>query len=312
MARKVLLEKLGNKHFSRDIEIFDDPKEIEAAVHPLAWKILKVLNEQPAYPTELAEKLKIHEQNIYYHINKLLKAGLIKVVKEEKKQGAVCKYFAPTAKAFGLELPSEKSEIKLGDMKISPKLKDFFSEFIKAGNFDGSIVVGSPLPHGPHLTEAQDGHYAVHLAMFLGNLCGLKRNQFAVKLDTEVKAEKKHNRNMILIGGPVTNIICTDVNKKMEINFEWDKTWFIQSGRMRYLDETAGIIAKIKNPWDESKSILVLAGIRFIGTKACIIALTQHHEKILEKYDRHKDFYCVVKGLDRDGDGQIDDIEILE
>ena len=196
-------------------------------------------------------------------------------------------------------------------MKISPKLKDFFSDFIKAGNFDGSVVVGSPLPHGPHLTEAQDGHYAIHLAMFLGNFCSLKRNQFAVKLDTEIKAEKKQNRNMILIGGPVTNIICTELNKKMKANFEWDKSWHVNANR-RYFNETTGIIAKIKNPWDEGKAIIVLAGVRFIGTKACIIALTQHYEKVLEKFDKHKDFYCVVNGLDRDGDGQLDDIEILE
>jgi len=307
-----LLEKIGRKHYSRDIEIFDNPKDIEPVVHKLAWKILKTLNEQPMYPNELAKKLKIHEQNVYYHINKLMKANLIKVVKEEKKQGAVCKYFTPTAKAFGLELPSEKSEIKIGDMKINPKLKDFFSEFIHAGNFNGKIVVGSPTPHGPHLTEAQDGHYGIHLAMFLGNLCSLKRNKFAVKLDTEVKAEKKQKRNMIIIGGPVVNTICAELNEKMKINFGWDKYWYINSGKKRYLDETSGLIAKIKNPWDKTKSIIILAGTRFMGTKACTIALTQHYEKLLEKFDKHKDFYCVINGLDRDGDGKLDDIKILE
>ncbi len=312
MARKVLLEKLGKKHYSKDIEIFDAPEDIGPVVNPLAWKILKTLNEQPAYPNELAKKLKIHEQNVYYHINKLLKAGLIKIIKEEKKQGAVCRYFAPSTNAFGLELPSKKSEVKLGSMKVNPKLKDFFSDFIKAGNFDGSIVVGAPIPHGPHLTEAQDGHYAAHLAMFLGSLCNLRRNQFTVKLDTEVKVEKKQKRNMILIGGPVTNIICTDLNPKMKVSFGWDKSWYIKSDKVKHLDETAGLIAKIKNPWDKSKSIIILAGVRFIGTKAAIIALTQHYEKILEKFDKHKDFYCVVNGLDRDGDGQIDDIKILE
>ena len=312
MAKKILLEKIGRRHYFKDIEIFDRPKEIVAALNPLAWRILKILNEQPTYPNELARKLKIHEQNIYYHINKLLKAGLIEVVREEKKQGAICKYFAPTAQAFGLELPSKKSEIKIGGVKINTKLKDFFADFIKAGNFNGTIVVGSPLPHGPYLSEAQDGHYAVHLAMFLGNLCNLRKNQFIVKLDTEVKAERKQNRNMVLIGGPVTNIISTELNKKLKINFEWDKYWHIRSDRMRYLDETAGLIAKVRNPWAENKSIILLAGVRFIGTKACIIALTQHYEKILEKFDRHKDFYCIINGLDKDGDGKLDDIEVLE
>jgi len=294
---------------TRNIELMRDPEALRAAVNPLAWKILNILNERPSYPQELAKKLKLNEQNVYYHIRQLQKSGLIECISEEKKQGAVCKYFVPTAQAFGVELSSKKNE---KEVEVNPAVKDFFFEFIRKGTFDGSIVVGSPLPHGPHLTEAQDGHYAVHLAMFLGNLCGLREKQFVVKLDTEVKSEKKQNRNMILIGGPVTNMICADANKKMKVNFDWDKNWFVQAGKMRYLDENAGIIAKVKNPWDESKSVIVLAGIRSIGTKACIIALTQHHEKILEKYDRHKDFYCVVRGLDRDGDGQLDDVEILE
>lgn len=294
---------------TRNIELVRDPEALRAAVNPLAWKILNILNERPSYPQELAKKLKINEQNVYYHIRQLQKSGLIECISEEKKQGAVCKYFVPTAQAFGVELSSKKNE---KEVEANPAVKDFFFEFIRKGTFDGSIVVGSPLPHGPHLTEAQDGHYAVHLAMFLGNLCGLREKQFVVKLDTEVKSEKKQNRNMILIGGPVTNMICADVNRKMKVNFDWDKNWFIQADKMRYLDENAGIIAKVKNPWDDSKSVIVLAGVRSIGTKACILALTQHHEKILEKYDRHKDFYCVVRGLDRDGDGQLDDIEILE
>jgi DNA-binding PadR family transcriptional regulator len=291
----------------RGIEIVD-PATLQTALNPLAWKILNLINEQPQYPSEIAKKLKVNEQNIYYHIRNLQKAGLIECVSEEKKQGAVCKYFVPTAQAFGVELAGRK---KQKEVEISPRAKDFFFEFVRKGVFDGSIVVGSPLPHGPHLTEAQDGHYAIHLAMFLGKFCGLKPDKFIVKLDTEMKAEKKQKRNMILIGGPVTNIICTDVNKKMRVFFDWDKNWFIQAGNMRYLDETAGIIAKVKNPWDETKSIIVLAGVRFMGTKACVLALTQHHEKVLAKYSKHEDFYCVVKGLDRDGDGQLDDIEIL-
>ena len=47
-------------------------------------------------------------------------------------------------------------------------LQKFFKEFIDNGIFDGKIVVGSPQPHGPFKTSARDGHYAAHLALFLG------------------------------------------------------------------------------------------------------------------------------------------------
>ena len=56
-------------------------------------------------------------------------------------------------------------------------------EFIDQENkFDGLIIVGSPNPHGIFKTSARDGHYAIQLAFFLGNVCNLPSG-FVVKLD---------------------------------------------------------------------------------------------------------------------------------
>lgn len=296
---------------TRGIELVKDPEILKAALNPLAWKILNIMNEKPSYPNEIAKKLKINEQNIYYHIRNLQKSGLIECVGEEKKRGAICKYFVPTAQAFGIELAS-RSTVK-PETSFNPILDDFFFEFVRKGVFDGKVIVGAPTPHGPHLTEARDGHYAVHLGFLLGSLCSLEK-RFVVALDVDVKAEKKQNRNMILIGGPVTNIISSEVNNKLDTKFVWNNAWQICSSKTKrcYAQENCGLIAKVKNPWDKNKSVILLSGLRYNGTKACIIAITQHADKILKDYNKKDDFYRVINGLDRDGDGKIDDIEILE
>ena len=41
-----------------------------------------------------------------------------------------------------------------------------------------------------------------------------------------------------------------------------------------------GLIAKINNPYNHDKKILILAGVRTIGTKASVIALTDYGDKI--------------------------------
>jgi len=309
--KKTLLYEKGGKHYSKGIEMFDNPENLSSVSSDMAWKILQILNERPMYPNELAKKLKIHEQKIYYHVNRMLESGLIEVVREESRHGAICKFFAPSSNAFGFELPNGETEARMGNVETHTQLRDFLFEFIKDGVFNGSIVVGSPTQHGPFLTTARDGHYAAQLGVFLGNFCSAGK-RFVIKLDTELKAEESHNRNLIIMGGPVANMVCSDLNEKLKIKFNWDKSWVIVSEKKEYTGDADGLIAKIRNPWDESKKIILLSGIKFEGTKACILALTQQYEKLLKGFNNNKDFYRVIRGLDKDGDGKVDDIEILE
>ena len=41
-----------------------------------------------------------------------------------------------------------------------------------------------------------------------------------------------------------------------------------------YTSVSSGLIAKIDNPWDKTKRIVILAGNKAVGTKACVLALT--------------------------------------
>lgn len=303
-----LLKDEDDSCWVKEIELLDRNKVNHLS--PKTLRILEEIGEERTYSKRIAEDLDLHEQKVYYHTRKLEDLGLIEVWKKEKRGGAVCKYYKPSAEAFGFDLGGDWNKIKPHKMEISEELLSFFSEFIRDGVFQGSIVVGSPKEHGPFLTSARDGHYAIQLGIFLGNFCDLE-DRFVVKLDTEVKAENALDRNLMLIGGPITNTVSRDINEKLKVRFDWEENWKIISEKTgnEYSRENLGLIAKIQ---DDGHTRMLLSGLDFKGTKTCIIGVTQRYEEILEDYKEDQEFYKVIKGLDRDGDGKTDDVEILE
>ncbi|MCW3995107.1 MAG: helix-turn-helix domain-containing protein [Candidatus Bathyarchaeota archaeon] len=320
MDKKLLLKDNGNIQEVKDISIVEDAQKLKMMLGSLSWKILTLLSEKEMYPLEVAKQLGVHEQKIYYHIRKLCKAGAITVAREAKKKGATARYYRTVSPAFGIEFPSGYRQIQnfclLG---ISDQLQEFFKEFINKGTFDGKIVVGSPQPHGPFKTSARDGHYAAHLALFLGQFAKMPA-EFAVKLDVDVKAEKEEKNNLILVGGPGTNLLAQEVNEYLPIKFIMQSSGqgFLlgglsskNTGRV-YTSDVSGIIAKIVNPWDNTKRIIVLAGNKAVGTKACVIALTNLWKTTLQKYKGEDPFAVVIQGFDLDGDGKVDSVEVRE
>src|SRR3989304_2889787 len=105
MAEATLLERRGHRHVARTAFVAETPKAIATAAHPTAWRILVELGRAPDYPGNLARRLRLHEQKVYYHINRMRRAGLLRVVREEHGQGAPAKVLAPAAEAFALVLP---------------------------------------------------------------------------------------------------------------------------------------------------------------------------------------------------------------
>ena len=105
MEIKRLLSGEKSQLMAKEIAIFKDPAKLKAVLNKLSWEILQLLSEKEMYPMEVARKLKLHEQKVYYHIRKLTKAGAIKVVREEAKKGAIAKYYKATFPAMGVELP---------------------------------------------------------------------------------------------------------------------------------------------------------------------------------------------------------------
>jgi len=321
MKKKLLLSGEKEDYKVKDIAVFEEPERLKSILSSLSWRILHLLSEKDMYPMEIAKKLRVHEQKVYYHIRKLAKAGVISVVREEEKKGAIARYYRVSYPAFGVELPFGYQKIRtIAAPTVDDKLKQFLSPLLKEnGSFDGKVVVGSPEPHGPFKTSARDGHYASYLTFFLGQLASLPED-FAIKLDVDLKVEKEERNNLILVGGPGTNLITQEVNEFLPIRFNMmpSELGFLFGGLVSektgnvYTRDTIGVIAKIANPWSDEKRIIVLAGNKAVGTKACVLAITKFWKETLENFNEDEKFAAVIQGFDLDGDGKVDSIEVLE
>lgn len=284
------------------------PEMARAISSSLAIKILKLLAEKPMYPIELAKALKVHEQKIYYHIHNLEKNRIISVEKSEQKQGAQAKYYAMEKPALIVAFKEFMTMQKLPERRI-----EFLEPFIKEGELNALIIVGSPDPHGPEKARSRDAYYGIDLALFLGSFIS-SISKFYVKLDTEVK-EEDLRQNLILIGGPIVNKITTRFNDKAPIKFDPELHWSIKStiSNQIYPSDETGVIVKLKNPINPEKNILIIAGKRHYGTRAAILALLQHPEEIFQGNNYQRNIPAkVVEGIDMDSDGVIDAVEIRE
>jgi len=325
--QKKLVYEIDGKTKVKSIKIVENYAYLKSSLNPLAIQILQLLWKKEAYPLEIAKALGEDEQKIYYHIRNLHKAGLIDLVAKREIKGALAKYFKTTAPAAGFELPfGEDSSSELPGIAEGSDSKDVlarvFSPFISgAGEFDGYIVIGSPDPHGPFKAHARDGHYAMYLAMSLGRFCKLPDYNF-VKLDTEIRAEKRFKTNLIIIGGPGVNLITSEFNEFLPIYLTGDAhgkapkavfgfDLYSEHTKRRYKDPAIGYIVKVRNPMISTRQILVIAGLGRRGTMAAIIALTRNTEKMIHGSQTDA-FGHVVRGIDSRGTGEIDDIEILE
>jgi len=321
MDKKLLLQDDGKTQIVKEISIMHNAQKLQMILGKLSWKILSLLAEKEMYPLEVARQLGIHEQKVYYHIRKLAKAGAITVAREEKKKGATAKYYKTVSQAFGIEFPQGYKTMHMPSLlAANEQIQNFFTEFIDAnGVFNGKIVVGNPTPHGPFKTSARDGHYAAHLTFFLGQFAKMPQ-EFAIKLDVDVKAEKEEKNNLILVGGPGTNLLTQEINEFLPVKFNMRSSHegFLLGGMVSrktsrvYTADVAGLIAKIANPWDTTKRIIVLAGNKAVGTKACVLALANFWKKTLQEYHNEGDFATVIQGFDLDGDGKVDAVEVQE
>tara|TARA_Y100000310_G_scaffold339542_2_gene432537 strand:+ start:2202 stop:3116 length:915 start_codon:yes stop_codon:yes gene_type:complete len=273
----------------------------------LSSRILSLLAKKADYPMSVARTLKVHEQRVYYHIRNLEKAGLIKTVRSEVNQGVVRQYYGLVQDAFFFRFSDFEENRQLD---LEPVTDPFLEPFIVNGKLDADIIVGSPDPHGPDKARSRDGYYGMDLALFLGSFVH-NVDRLHVKLDTEVR---DLTGNMIVIGGPVVNAVTAKLAKSLPIYFD-AKTSTIKSklSKKSYDADEIGVIQKIVNPFNPKSSVLLVAGKRYAGTRAAIIAFTRYFSLISagNKHKKNVDAK-VVEGIDRDSDGVVDDIEVLE
>jgi hypothetical protein len=310
MAKHYLIKNIEGKLFYDDALVLNKQNAFKQIDHKVRINILNLLNKKPMYPIEIAKKLKLHEQKVYYHINQLIKADVLEITEKKEIRGTIAKKFAPKSMNFVLSLKFNGKNINaLNKESKQNKLDQFLEPFIINEILNTKIIVGSPDPHGPFKARARDGHYAIELALFLGRLCSISKG-YSTMLDVDLDI-KQLNQNLVIVGGPVTNLAMAKINDLLPAKFSDKKPWGI-AAKNNYSDDNIGIIVKIPNPYFKDKSILIIAGITYNGTRAAVLGLSKYSKEILSRYTGQKEYYCIVEGIDLDGDGKIDSIEVVE
>lgn len=75
-----------------------DPRVVKALAHPLRVRILGLLEDRTASPSELAEELEAPLGNVSYHVRQLAALGLIKLVKKTPRRGAIEHHYKAEAR----------------------------------------------------------------------------------------------------------------------------------------------------------------------------------------------------------------------
>jgi len=284
------------------------PGDVEPLTNELAVKILHALKEKSSCAIDVARKLGVHEQKVYYHIRRLEKSGFIKLERTEERAGGTAKIYSVAYPVVTVKLHDEGKILK----EKGNTLK-LLKPFIVDGRLNAKIIVGDPRPHGKYGAIPRDASYALDLAMFFGTF--IREFEYpCYKLDTDVK-EKDLKENLILVGGPKANMVVAKLNKKklMPVCFEKDSLWGIRSLKTKklYDYDYEGVIVKMKNPFNTKRSLLLLAGKRSHGTRAALLGFIKHFDEIKE-LSKNEEVVRFVRGHDEDGDSIVDTMKFLE
>jgi DNA-binding transcriptional ArsR family regulator len=309
---KFLLDQKSEGGLAKRVLVSDKPDGFRPASGKVGQRILTSLAAAPKYPAEIARALGVHHQTIYYHIGRLEKAGLISKVRSESIRGGEANLYALSTDGYAVEFPVRGEHVPtLQSSGRSKALGRFFKEFVIKGEFDGWIVVGSPVEHGSGGTQARDGHYAIQLGFALGQFVALP-SKFPIKLDVDLRAERLTSSNLVVVGGPRTNVVAEELNPHLPIRFRQGGSWgsIIDEGGKAYTSEFDCIVSKVRNPWDTEKTCIIAAGLTGAGTKAAIIGICNYAEELFTSY-RSGDFAALLRGTDKDGDGKVDSVDVL-
>jgi DNA-binding transcriptional ArsR family regulator len=77
----------------KQITEIDDPRLVKALAHPLRVRILRVLQDRVASPSELATELEMRLTNVSYHVRFLERLDVIELVRTKPRRGAVEHYY---------------------------------------------------------------------------------------------------------------------------------------------------------------------------------------------------------------------------
>jgi len=116
-----------------------ESKVFKALSHPLRMKLLSILSEREASPTELATELGEPLGNVAYHVKTLAELDCIELVRTTPRRGAVEHHYRATIRAFLTESQWERLPETSRRSISASRLSEIWSDAaaaIKSDTFD--------------------------------------------------------------------------------------------------------------------------------------------------------------------------------
>ncbi len=82
----------------KPIESIDDPRYVKAMSHPLRVRILALLEQRTASPNEISQVVEATLGTVSYHVRTLAQLGLIELVDETRRRGAIEHHYRAKAR----------------------------------------------------------------------------------------------------------------------------------------------------------------------------------------------------------------------
>ena len=272
-------------------------RRLEALADPNRLEMMQRLADRPGYASELGRELGLDEQTAHYHFEKLKDAGLVEQVEERDVSGGVASIYKPRT-SLHIDLGNEDEGFRPPEGTHS--YREFLGDSVNGSDLGLSIVVGAPEPHGPDQVKARDGHLTGRIGFVLGR--HFSSQGFQVVKDTEGCGGDR-----LVLGGPLTNMEAERLQDRF--GFEFASTgrykYSLQTPEDTYTSKKVGVLGSSHG----DSNVFVLAGVGYGGTLAAIEAFETLPQLAV---GLSGDTCIVVQGLDMDGDGEVDDFEVLE
>lgn len=156
----------------RAVKVLTDPKAFELMADETRRRMVNLLRARELTVSQISEALDKTPQNIYHHIRKLVDGGLVEVVREEKIENFIERYYRATAEIF--EITHGKGEEEIDETEVKALLKSLStaglmrhfddqtaSKAVKLLQRARSIIFGDALTR--RLEKLEDAALAVRL-----------------------------------------------------------------------------------------------------------------------------------------------------
>ena len=133
----------------KGITHLDDANLVRALAHPLRARILGILEERRASPSELAEELSAPLGTVSYHVRTLAQLGLIKLVKKTPRRGAIEHHY----EALGVARVSDRAWEQTPALVKSAMVRSALADVGRSVN-EAAALGGFDRPEA-HLTRSR-------------------------------------------------------------------------------------------------------------------------------------------------------------